>query len=25
LKFEADIEIVNGSLYQIAEKTAREV
>jgi len=25
LKFEADIEIVNGSLYQMAEKTAREV
>ena len=25
LKFEADIEIVNGRLYQMAEKTAREV
>lgn len=25
LKFEADIEIVKGSLYQMAEKTAREV
>ena len=25
LKFEADIEIVKGSLYQIAEKTAREI